>query len=166
MPFPAGGGSDILARLIADRMKTMLGQPVIVENVGGAGGTIGTARVARAAPDGHTIGFGQWTSHVGSGALFPLTFDLLKDLTPVAAADHGGAVADRSRRPAGRTMLRELIAWLKANPDKAPRPRVGAGSGTQLCRIYFQQNTGTSSSSCPTAAPRRSFTTCWPATST
>ena len=69
VPFPAGGGSDILARLVADRMKVSLGQPVIVENVGGAGGTIGTARVARAAPDGYTIGFGQWTSHVGSGAL-------------------------------------------------------------------------------------------------
>src|ERR1700675_2550593 len=72
VPFPAGGGSDILARVVAERMRSSLGQPVIVENVGGAGGTIGTARVARAAPDGYTIGFGQWTSHVGSGALFPI----------------------------------------------------------------------------------------------
>src|SRR5262249_3808549 len=63
VPFPAGGGSDILARIVAERMKTSLGQPVMVENVGGAGGTIGTARVARSAPDGYTIGFGQWTSH-------------------------------------------------------------------------------------------------------
>src|SRR5262245_13549290 len=84
VPFPAGGGSDILARIVADGMRQSLGQPVIIENVGGAGGTIGTTRVARSAPDGYTIGFGQWTSHVGSGALYPLTFDLLKDLTPVA----------------------------------------------------------------------------------
>src|SRR5581483_3510822 len=84
VPFPAGGGSDILARIVAEHMRPSLGQPVIVENVGGAGGTIGTARVARAAPDGYTIGFGQWTSHVGSGALYPLSLDLLKDLTPIA----------------------------------------------------------------------------------
>src|SRR3954467_2514103 len=84
VPCPAGGGSDILARVVAERMRVSLGQPVVIENVGGAGGTIGTARVARAAPDRYPIGFGQWTSHVGSGALFPMTFDLLKDLTPVA----------------------------------------------------------------------------------
>ena len=84
VPFPAGGGSDILARIVADHMRRSLGQPVIVENVGGAGGTIGTARVARSPADGYTIGFGQWTSHVGSGALYALSFDLLKDLTPVA----------------------------------------------------------------------------------
>jgi len=77
VPFPAGGGSDILARVVAEHMRKSLGQPVIVENVGGAGGTIGTARVARSSADGYTIGFGQWTSHVGSGAMFPMTFDLL-----------------------------------------------------------------------------------------
>src|SRR3954454_21211342 len=73
VPFPAGGGSDILARIVAENMRRSLGHPVIVENVGGAGGTIGTARVVRSPPDGYTIGFGQWTSHVGSGALFPIT---------------------------------------------------------------------------------------------
>ena len=66
VPFPAGGGSDILARIVSERMKLSLGQPVVIENVGGAGGTIGTARVVRSAPDGYTIGFGQWSSHVGS----------------------------------------------------------------------------------------------------
>ena len=120
VPFPAGGGSDILARIIAERMKATLGQPVIVENVGGAGGTIGTARVARSAPDGYTIGFGQWTSHVGSGALYPLTFDLLKDLTPVAPLTTAVLwLIGRGDLPANN--LKELIAWLKANPDKATR---------------------------------------------
>jgi tripartite-type tricarboxylate transporter receptor subunit TctC len=142
VPFPAGGGSDILARVVADQMTHTLGQPVIVENVGGAGGTIGTARVARSAPDGYTIGFGQWTSHVGSGALFPLTFDLLKDLTPVARLTTAVLwLIGRGDLPANN--LKELIAWLKANPDKATAATIGAGSGTQLCLIYFQQNTGT-----------------------
>jgi len=142
VPFPAGGGSDILARLVADRMRGTLGQPVIVENVGGAGGTIGTARVARSAPDGYTIGFGQWTSHVGSGALYPLSFDLLKDLTPVAPLTTAVLwLIGRGDLPPNN--LKELIAWLKASPDKATSGTIGAGSGTQLCLIYFQQNTGT-----------------------
>jgi tripartite-type tricarboxylate transporter receptor subunit TctC len=142
VPFPAGGGSDILARVMADRMRVSLGQPVIVENAGGAGGTIGTARVARSAPDGYTIGFGQWTSHVGSGALFPLTFDLLKDLTPIAPLTQAVLwLVGRGDLPANN--LKELIAWLKANPEKATGATIGAGSGTQLCLIYLQQNTGT-----------------------
>src|SRR3954468_24868055 len=142
VPFPAGGGSDILARVVAERMKVSLGQPVIIENVGGAGGTIGTTRVARASPDGYTIGFGQWTSHVGAGALYPLTFDLLKDLTPVAPLTTAKLwLVGRSDLPANN--LQELIAWLKANPDKATGGTIGAGSGTQLCLIYLQQNTGT-----------------------
>src|SRR5262245_15679811 len=142
VPFPAGGGSDILARIVADGMRQSLGQPVIIENVGGAGGTIGTTRVARSAPDGYTIGFGQWTSHVGSGALYPLSFDLLKDLTPVAPLTSAVLwLIGRPDLPAKN--LNELIAWLKANPDKATAGNIGAGSGTQLCLIYLQQNTGT-----------------------
>ena len=142
VPFPAGGGSDILARIVADGMRQQLGQPVIIENVGGAGGTIGTTRVVRSAPDGYTVGFGQWTSHVGSGALYPLSFDLLKDLTPVAPLTSAALwLVGRSSLPANN--LKELIDWLKANPDKATAGNIGAGSGTQLCLIYFQQNTGT-----------------------
>jgi len=142
VPFPAGGGSDILARIVAEHMRPSLGQPVIVENVGGAGGTIGTARVARAAPDGYTIGFGQWTSHVGSGALYPLSFDLLKDLTPIAPLTTAVLwLIGRGDLPPNN--LKELIAWLKAHPDTATAATIGAGSGTQLCLIYLQQNTGT-----------------------
>jgi len=143
VPFPAGGGSDILARLMAEGMRQTLGQPVLIENVGGAGGTIGNARVARASPDGYIIGFGQWTSHVGSGALYPLTFDLLKDLAPVARLTAARLwIIGRADLPANN--LRELIAWLKANPGKATAGSIGAGSGTQLCFIDFQNNTGTS----------------------
>ena len=142
VPFPAGGGSDILARIVADGMRQQLGQPVIIENVGGAGGTIGTTRVARSAPDGYTVGFGQWTSHVGSGALYPLSFDLLKDLTPVAPLTSAVLwLIGGPNVPANN--LRELIDWLKANPDKRTAGNIGAGSGTQLCLIHFQQGTGT-----------------------
>src|SRR5262245_25674279 len=84
VPFPAGGATTTLARVLAEHMKTTLGQPIVVENVGGASGSIGTTRVARAAPDGYTLSFGNWASHVGSGAMIPLQSDLLKDLEPVA----------------------------------------------------------------------------------
>jgi tripartite-type tricarboxylate transporter receptor subunit TctC len=142
VPFPAGGGSDILARIVAEHMRGSLGQPVVIENVGGAGGTIGTTRVARSAPDGYTIGFGQWTSHVGAGALYPLTFDLLKDLAPVARLTLARLwIIGRPELPAKD--LKQLIAWLKANPGKATAGTIGAGSGTQLCLIDFQNNTGT-----------------------
>ena len=142
VPFPAGGGSDILARIVAEHMRGSLGQPVIIENVGGAGGTIGTARVVRAAPDGYTIGFGQWTSHVGAGALYALPFDLLKDLTPVSRLTLARLwIIGRHDLPANN--FKELIAWLKANPGKASAGTIGVGSGTQLCLIDLQNNTGT-----------------------
>ena len=83
-PFPAGGATDILARTLVEHMKGSLGQPIIVENVPGAGGSVGTGRAARAAPDGYTLSFGNWASHVGSGATYALQYDLLKDLEPVA----------------------------------------------------------------------------------
>ena len=143
VPFPAGGGSDILARIIAEHMRSSLGQPVIVENVGGAGGTIGTARVTRSAPDGYTIGFGQWTSHVGSGALYPMTFDLLEGPDAGRAADHRGAVADRPRRPAAEQSPGvDCLAEGQSRRRRRPAPSAQA-SGTQLCLIYFQQNTRT-----------------------
>ena len=141
-PFPAGGATDILARTLVDHMKGTLGQPIIVENVPGAGGSVGTGRAARAAPDGYTLSFGNWASHVGSGATYALPFDLLKDLEPVAyIATSPLWVVARKAFPAAD--MTEVIAWLKANPDKASAATVGIGSGSHLCGLYLQANTGT-----------------------
>jgi tripartite-type tricarboxylate transporter receptor subunit TctC len=142
VPFAAGGITDIVARLVAERMKASLGQPVIAENVTGAGGTIGTTRLFRSAPDGYTVAIGQWTSHVGAGAMYSLPFDLLKDLEPVSMLSIGPLwIIARKDFPAKD--LRELIAWLKANPGKASAATIGPGSGAHMCLVYFQNMTGT-----------------------
>ena len=142
VPFAAGGITDIVARLVAERMKASLGQPVIAENVTGAGGTIGTTRLFRSAPDGYTVAIGQWTSHVGAGAMYSLPFDLLKDFEPVSMLSIGPLwIIARKDLPAKD--LRELIAWLKANPGKASAATIGPGSGAHMCLVYFQNMTGT-----------------------
>jgi tripartite-type tricarboxylate transporter receptor subunit TctC len=142
VPFPAGGAATTLARLLAEHMRGSLGQPVIVENVPGAGGTIGVGRVARAAPDGSMLSFGNWASHVGASAIYPVQYDVLKDLEPIARiADTPLWIVARNSLPAKD--LRELVAWLKANPDKVSAATVGAGSAPHLCAIYLQNNTGT-----------------------
>jgi tripartite-type tricarboxylate transporter receptor subunit TctC len=141
VPFPAGGGTTLLARVLAEQMKTELGQAVIIENVGGAGGSIGVARVARATPDGYTLVFGNWASNVGSGAVYPVDYDLLKDFEPVARiADTPLWIVARKDFPAND--LKEAIAWLKANPGKATAATVGVGSGSHLCGIYLENNLG------------------------
>ena len=98
-------------------MRISLGQPVIVENVSGAGGTIGVARVARAAPDGYTLSIGQLNSHVFSGAVYSAPYDLLRDLAPVALLTTNPLMIV-GKRDLPASNLKELIAWLKANPDK------------------------------------------------
>jgi tripartite-type tricarboxylate transporter receptor subunit TctC len=141
-PFVAGGGSDILIRTLTEHMKGSLGQPLIVENVPGAGGSIGVSRAARAAPDGYTLSFGNWASHVGSGAMYPLQFDLLRDLHPVALITTAPLwMVGRESFPAKD--MADLVAWLKANPDKASAATVGIGSGSHLCGLYLQKTTGT-----------------------
>jgi tripartite-type tricarboxylate transporter receptor subunit TctC len=141
VPFPAGGGTSLLAHILAEQMKTELGQTVIVENVGGAGGSIGVARVARAVPDGYTLVFGNWASNVGSGAVYPVDYDLLKSFEPVARiADTPLWVVARKDFPASD--FKQLIAWLKANPGKATAATVGPGSGSHLCGIYLENNLG------------------------
>jgi tripartite-type tricarboxylate transporter receptor subunit TctC len=142
VPFPAGGGTDILARTLADHIGVSLGQPIIVENIAGASGSIGVARAVRAAPDGYTLVFGQWASHVGASAMFPVQYDVVKDLRPVARiADTPLWIVVRKTLPAND--LQGLIAWLKANPGKASAATVGAGSGAHLGGVYFQNTTGT-----------------------
>jgi len=142
VPFPAGGGSDGLARLIADHMKGTLGQPVVIENVTGASGSIGVARAARAPADGYTISFGQWASHVGASAVYPVKYDVLKDFEPVARlGDNPLWIVTRTSLPANN--LKEMLHWLKANPQKASAATVGSGSGSHLCGVYLQNTTGT-----------------------
>jgi tripartite-type tricarboxylate transporter receptor subunit TctC len=141
VPFPAGGATDVLARVLAEQLKTLLGQPVLVENVTGAGGSTGVTKVARAPADGYTLSIGQWTSHVGSGAIYPVSYDLLKDFAPVALiATAPQWIVAKKAFPAND--LKEMLAWLKANPDKGSAGTYGAGSGPHICAICLQKTTG------------------------
>ena len=142
VPYPPGGPTDTLARIFAERLRASLGQPVIIENVGGGAGSIGVARAARATPDGYTINFGNVASHVFATVVFKLQYDVLTDLEPVALMTTSPMwLLSGVKLPANN--LKELIAWLKANPDKASAAVVGPGSPAHLCGVYFQNNTGT-----------------------
>jgi tripartite-type tricarboxylate transporter receptor subunit TctC len=142
VPFGAGGSTDAIARLVADRMRVSLGQPVIVENVSGASGTLGVARAARAAPDGYTLSLGTWPTHVLNGALFRLPYDLRTAFAPVALiAANPQLVVARKDLPADD--LAGLIAWLKANPGRGLQGASGRGSSGHVIGLLFQQVTGT-----------------------
>jgi len=142
VPFAAGGPVDVIARILAVPMGKALGQPVLVESVTGAAGTVGVGRVAKAAPDGYTLSIGHWSTHVINGAVYPLSYDLLADLEPVAmiASNPLLIVAHPALPPKD---LKELVAWLKANPDKASAGMAGTGSASHVGGIYFQNATGT-----------------------
>jgi tripartite-type tricarboxylate transporter receptor subunit TctC len=142
VPFAAGGPSDVLARVLGERMRQTLNQTVIVENVTGAGGTIGVTRAARAPADGYTISFGHLGTHVINGAIYPLTFDLLNDLDPIGLI--GGnpqMVVSKNAVPAKN--LKELIAWIKANEANVTFGTAGVGSGSHFSGLYFQSLIGT-----------------------
>jgi tripartite-type tricarboxylate transporter receptor subunit TctC len=142
VPFGAGGPVDTLARSLSEAMRRSLGQPIVIENVTGASGTIGVGRAVRAAPDGYTVSIGNWPSHVVNGAIYPLQYDVLADFEPVARLPSNPyVVVARNDLPAAD--LRELIAWLKANPDKATQGTAGPGSGQHVSGVYFQNVTGT-----------------------
>jgi len=144
VPFSAGAGSvDTVGRIVAERMRTSLGQPVIVENVGGANGTIGVGRVARAAPDGYTLVIGIRDTHVFNAAIYALSYDVVTDFEPVAlvASGRGGLFVAKKSMPAND--LNSFIAWLHANPDKASQGHPGVGSTPHLNGLYFQNITGT-----------------------
>jgi tripartite-type tricarboxylate transporter receptor subunit TctC len=141
-PFPAGAPLDTVARVVGERMRLSLGQPLVVENVTGAAGTIGVGRVARAAADGYTVGIGNFSSHVVAGAIYGLQYDVLADFEPVALlASNPQLVISRNAVPA--VDLKGLIAWLKANPDKASAGTAGPGSVSHVTGVFFQKETGT-----------------------
>ncbi len=138
VPFPPGGSTDAIARIMAERMKQSLGQPVIIENVGGAGGSIAVGRVARADPDGYTIDIGQWDTHVGS-IIYPLTYDLQKDFEPIGLMSiNAQLMVAKKTLPAGD--LKGLVAWMKANPDKITF--VNQNAAAQVTGILFEKATG------------------------
>jgi len=142
VPFAPGGPTDLLARIMAEPMRAILGQPVIVENVGGAAGSIGVGRAVRASGDGHTLSIGTISSHVLTGALYSLQYDLLKDLEPIAPlVSEPYMIVARKSMPASD--LKELIAWLKENPDKASQGHSGVGSVGHVTGISFQRETNT-----------------------
>lgn len=141
VPFAAGGPSDVLARILAERMKTTLGETVLIENVTGAGGSIGVGRALRSSPDGYTISFGHLGTHVANGAVYKLGYDLVADLDPVALLPSNPMiVVSKNAIPA--KSLKELIAWLKAKPAPATAGTAGAGSGSHIAGLYFENATG------------------------
>jgi tripartite-type tricarboxylate transporter receptor subunit TctC len=139
VPFPPGGSTDVAGRIMAEKMRPLLGQPVIIENVGGAGGSIAVGRVARAAPDGYTIDIGQWDTHVGS-IIYPLNYDLQKDFEPIGLISvNPQLMVARKALPADD--LKGLVAWMKANPGKITF--VNQNAAAQVSGILLQQLTGT-----------------------
>jgi tripartite-type tricarboxylate transporter receptor subunit TctC len=142
VPFSAGGPTDTLGRILVERMRAALGQTVIIENVTGAGSTLGVGRAAQAAPDGYTLALGNWTSFVGSSVLYRTSYDLLQDFEPVSLLTFAPMlIVGKSTLPVKDA--KELIAWLRASPDSASAATVGAGSAAHVCGLYFQEKTNT-----------------------
>jgi tripartite-type tricarboxylate transporter receptor subunit TctC len=131
-----------VARILSEPMRATLGQSIIVENVTGAAGSIGVGRVARAAPDGYTLSIGHWSTHVVNGAIYPLPYDLLRDLEPIVLLPSNPMiVVSKSAVPAKN--LNEFVGWIKANEGKVSAGTAGAGSATHVAGVYFQNITGT-----------------------
>ena len=142
VPFAAGGPADTVGRILAERMRTSLGQTVVIENVPGAGGSIGVGRVARAAPDGYTFGMGISSTQVVNPVIYSLPYDVQTDFEPITLlASNPHFIVAKKANPAND--LKEFIAWLKANPDKATAGTAGAGSPPHIGAVFFQNLTGT-----------------------
>jgi tripartite-type tricarboxylate transporter receptor subunit TctC len=142
VPFAPGGATDVLPRMLGERLRAVLGQSVVIENVSGAGGTIGLGRVARAAPDGYTLASGNWSTFVSNGAIYTLPYDLVKDFEPVVLLpSNSHLIAARATLAAGS--LRELVSWLKANQDKVSMATAGVGTGSHFAAVLLQSLTGT-----------------------
>jgi tripartite-type tricarboxylate transporter receptor subunit TctC len=141
VPFSAGGPSDAMARVLAERMQRSLGQTVLIENVTGAGGSLGVGRVVRAAPDGYTIGFGHLGTNVANGAIYKLGYDLITDLEPVVLLPSNPMIIVSKTALPAKT-LPELLAWLKAKPTPPTAGTAGAGSGSHIAGLYFENVSG------------------------
>jgi tripartite-type tricarboxylate transporter receptor subunit TctC len=148
VPFPPGGGLDTVARIIAEPMRASLGRPVIIENVAGANGSIGVGRVARAAPDGYTLSFSYWGTHVANGAIYALDYDVVRDFEPISLIS-SGAFLINARKTIPANDLKELLTWLKANPGKATAGNAGVGSLEHVSALLFQNSAGISLQSIP-----------------
>jgi tripartite-type tricarboxylate transporter receptor subunit TctC len=142
VPFSAGGPTDTLARILSERLRTALGQTILIDNTTGAGGTLGTGKVARAAPDGYTLSIGHWGTHVVNGAYYTkLPFDLLNDFTPIAQiAANPQTIVSKVSVPAKN--LKELIALIKANPGNVMVATGGMGGASHIVGIYFGNRIG------------------------
>jgi tripartite-type tricarboxylate transporter receptor subunit TctC len=142
VPFAAGGPSDTIARVLVEGMRKSLGQPLIVENVAGAGGSLGTRRIANAAPDGYSLAFGNWSTHVANGAIYSLQYDLLSDFSPVGLLPAESLlIAVGKSLPANN--VQELIAWLKAHPNQVTAGTGGVGAPSHVAALLFEHITGT-----------------------
>jgi tripartite-type tricarboxylate transporter receptor subunit TctC len=141
VPFSAGGPSDAMMRILAERMKLTLGEPLLIENVTGAGGSLGVHRTVRSAPDGYTIGFGHLGTNVANGVIYKLGYDLVTDLEPVVLLPSNPMVIV-SKNAVPAKSLAEFLAWLRARPIPATAGTAGAGSGSHIGALYFESVTG------------------------
>lgn len=142
VPFPAGGATDTLARFLGEHMREFLGQPVVIENVGGAAGRLAVGKAVRSPADGYTLSIGTSTTHMLTGGLYQLPYDLLTDLEPIILiGSEPLLIAAKKDFPANN--LKELIAWLKANPGKASVGVPGIGGTGHVAGLSFQKQTGT-----------------------
>jgi tripartite-type tricarboxylate transporter receptor subunit TctC len=142
VPFAAGGPTDTIARILADGMRSALAQPLIIENIAGASGSTGVGRAARAAADGHTLSLGNWPTHVVNGAIYTLTYDLLKDFEPISLLTTSPLLIVAKKSIPAQD-LKAFVSWLKANQDKASQGTAGPGSVAHVAGVYFQKQTDT-----------------------
>ncbi|WP_338688536.1 tripartite tricarboxylate transporter substrate binding protein BugD [Bradyrhizobium sp. 26S5] len=141
VPFAAGGPSDAMARILGERMKQSLGEVLLIENVTGAGGSIGVGRAVRAAPDGYTVSFGHLGTHVANGAIYKLGYDLVSDLEPVVLLPSNPMIIV-SKNAVPAKSLKELLDWLKSRPAPPTAGTAGAGSGSHIAGLYFENVSG------------------------
>src|SRR6202166_4836780 len=141
VPFAAGGPSDAMMRILAERMRITLGETLLVENVTGAGGSIGVGRAVRSAPDGYTISFGHLGTHVANGAIYKLGYDLVTDLEPVALLPSNPMIIV-SKNAVPAKSLKEFLAGLKSRATPPTSGTAGAGSGSHIAALYFENVSG------------------------